>query len=305
MNQGSRYELAVAVHDAGAFPAISSYCYWNDDASADNMINVDKLDYALTEFKKQTGSNNVVLSFEIDDLLNADYQKLLMKHKPSHLEFVLFSSTLQKYASEQKSIFKRPDVDWRTIRRTLETINKFVGAKILIRSLDLKGNWIKEFCTFDGIFAKGSEAAGMKGSMGTKEMFVKQREMLPETVVVPVGGISTPAQVKEYMDLGSTAVVVGTLIAASMESPLHEDTKNAMVAADSSKITTFTELNQNALKFSDFSGPDDRNHTKSLITGAYKNPGKEGHVFVGTGVTNVTSIKPVKEVIEYLVSELQ
>lgn len=304
MNQGSRYELAVAVHDAGAFPAISSYCYWND-ASPTRMINVDNLDHALTEFKKQTGSNNLVLSFEIDDLLNADYQKLLMKHKPSHLEFVLFSSTLQKFSSDQRSIFKRPDVDWRTIKRTLEVVNKFVGAKILIRSTELKGQFLKELCTFDGIFAKGSEAAGMKGSMGTKEMFVKQREMMPDTIVVPVGGISTPSQVKEYIDLGAPAVVVGTLIAASLESPLHEDTKNAMVAADASMLTTFTELNQNALKFSAFTDHDDRNHTKSLITGAYKNPGKEGHVFAGAGITNVTSIKPVKEVIEYLVSELQ
>jgi hypothetical protein len=93
-------------------------------------------------------------------------------------------------------------------------------------------------------------------------------------------------------------------LAASQESPLHIDAKKAIVAASSTQLSVFPELNQNALKFSDLTQPDDSNHTLSLKTGAYYNPGKSGHLFIGAGVDFVKDIRPVKEIIEYLVSEL-
>ena len=74
-----------------------------------------------------------------------------------------------------------------------------------------------------------------------------------------------------------------------------------------SDINKFNDTNQNALVLGDPKKvQQDKSHwnrTDSFFKGLYGD-GKTGHIYAGNGIDHVNSIKSVKEIVEYLTSEL-
>jgi NAD(P)H-dependent flavin oxidoreductase YrpB (nitropropane dioxygenase family) len=115
------------------------------------------------------------------------------------------------------------------------------------------------------------------------------------------GGISRPRDVKKYLNMGCVAVAVGTLLAASEESCVSIETKKQMIQSTYENVVRLKNARQNALVFSETSTDDD-NNTQSLIKGI-ASP-NEGHIFAGKAINEITSIKPVKDIVEDLIRDL-
>jgi hypothetical protein len=142
-------------------------------------------------------------------------------------------------------------------------------------------------------------------------MLLQQKQLTPNAILIPYGGVGTAAQVKEYIDLGAEIVAVGTLLAMSAESPIKTETKLAAIQADKEKIktknhtfqlgSTVVERKQNMLEFQPYIGQDDANGTAGLVRGLYKKNNKDGHAYLGHSINHVTSILSCTQIIQNLV----
>jgi NAD(P)H-dependent flavin oxidoreductase YrpB (nitropropane dioxygenase family) len=295
MNQGTSAEFAIAVYNAGAMPSLSGYQYRDHTSAVTNLDTVDtlKLNRDLIVYKKETESTTIMLSFDYDDVNSAnftDYVECLLTHRISHAELIPWSKH-----------FDAGNEPAETLHKTYKLIKilKQSGTKLLMRLFAP----VKVVYNVNGLIIKGSEAAGKRG---TREAVEKTKHLNPGLPVIPAGGIANCDDVAYYIGRGAEAVVVGTLFAATIESPLHVDAKKQFVKKTSADITVFTEMNQNAIQFRQYEGPDDANHSNSLIAGLYNDPGKSGHAFVSpTGIDAVTDIIPVDTLVQSLVSKLQ
>ncbi len=88
-------------------------------------------------------------------------------------------------------------------------------------------------CGADAIIAEGTESGGHVGEMTTMTLVPQ----VCDTVDVPViaaGGIADRRQFKAALALGAIGVQVGTCLLGSLECPIHENYKNALIKAKGS-----------------------------------------------------------------------
>jgi hypothetical protein len=282
MNGVSDLPLALACWDAGIFPNL-----FLQDLSEESVYTT------LSEFVKITKSSDLIFCIPISAVLHnrkIDLIKQLKSFNVSHIE-VLPSKTITEKINPK-------------IVTAIYSIMH--PMKVMRRATSL----LDESMIFNNVTycLKGSDAAGMNnGNLTTKEFFSQQKLNTPNVNLIPYGGIGTPKQVADYINAGAIGVAVGTLLAASKESPLSTDAKLALVSSTTDNITKFADTGQNALILGDQNSVledlGDWNRSTSLRTGLTGN-GKEGHVYAGTGINYITDILPVKEIVRYLVSEL-
>lgn len=272
MNKVSDLSLAVAVYNAGAFPSISLI--------AGGSIDLYQLESTLKSFKHLTGSTNVLLSFSWEDLLNPKVIDIIIKEDFRYIEF-----------------FHRPLSDplWNdmlVLLSYLKNNNFILVAKTLKAVTKIK---------YDNVILKGPDGAGRTlQDVGTlDENFEIYKNQSPETKVIPSGGISTKAQVDYYLGKGATAVGIGTLFALSEESCVSTETKLKLIKETSAVLSLQGKFNHQGIIFNKLENDDD-NNTQALITGI--NSPVNGTMFAGKGIDNITSIRPVKEIIAELCS---
>ena len=88
-------------------------------------------------------------------------------------------------------------------------------------------------CGADAVIAEGTESGGHVGEMTTMTLVPQ----VCDTVDVPViaaGGIADRRQFNAALALGAVGVQVGTCLLGSVECPIHENYKNAIVKAKGS-----------------------------------------------------------------------
>jgi NAD(P)H-dependent flavin oxidoreductase YrpB (nitropropane dioxygenase family) len=349
MNPASTVELTIAVHKAGAFPCVASWAYLNQVESDPNQPPKFKLDIqsfraALDKFKVETGGMDLMLTLGVECIYMNQVIRMIEALKPKFVEIVSYSGTGDRLNSviseEQIKIYLEKtksshSVETKEIRQIIfkESIQRIrnAGCKTLLRATGILGkipeNGNSVLPLFDGIVMKGKESGGLSNG-GVDDVvhsvyanWHSQRLLTPNIVCIPSGGIGTPDDVKRYIDAGAEAVMVGTLLAASIESPLSEAVKLKMVQAKSSDLSNkntdlFTEKeiearsekgqivsHQSALVFGKIADKDDRNANRSLRIGI-SGQGDRGHVYAGTAIDHVNEIKLVKDIVEYLVSKL-
>ena len=97
-----------------------------------------------------------------------------------------------------------------------------VAAPVLAQRLERYG--------VDGFIAEGTESGGHVGEMTTMAL-VPQVVDAVRVPVVAAGGIADGRQLAAAFALGACGVQVGTCLLASVECPIHENYKNAVVKA--------------------------------------------------------------------------
>jgi NAD(P)H-dependent flavin oxidoreductase YrpB (nitropropane dioxygenase family) len=275
MNQVSYWEFAAAVHDAGAFPSISGYCYYNS---------IDSLIYAFEQYVSTTNSSNIIAALDDTQIINAKVVDMLTRLNISHVI---------RYRNEDSSTSRVNNYE----KLALSILNTLPCTTINIHDVDNSNAKIH--------FLKGNDGAGRPGTEPTKVLFDRARVMYPQYKFVPVGGIGTAEHVKYYIENGAVAVAVGTLLAASQESCLSLGTKQAMVSATSKDLVHLDKnFMQKALPFKKYLEDDDSNHTQSLKNGITTN-GTSGHIFSGNGIDYIDGIKSVKEIVTNLSSQIK
>ena len=294
MNKGSSLELAVAVHRAGGYP---SFCSWTYNRRFDAMQK------EIDQFVAMTGSNCVHLSFELDELPDFDTcHRIVKSHDIPTIEIIYGASDSYRGVKSRYTDVNQAVQDWvgplhehgtRIFKRLYEPID----------AATMKNNFIDGFCI------KGLESAGFGGYTPVKELFLKQQELTPAAMLIPYGGVSTAAQVKDYMGLGAEIVAVGTVLALSTESTIKLETKLAAINATKSDLVEFEHntgapRKQTALEFEPYTGSDDFNRTKGLVKGMWKKNSNQGHVYLGHGIDNVNALLSCEQIIQNLTADL-
>jgi len=298
MNRGSTVELGVAVHNAGGYPSLCSWTYNGRLVS---------MQHDLDNFVKQTNSNRIHLSFEINELAGNEAVGIVKSYNIATVEVIFgYTDTTRSY---NESELESEDEIVASLKKLHE-----LGVTVLKRSYSTMDEATRQRYFIDGFCVKGTEAAGFTSTIPTRDLFIQQRDLTPTALMIPYGGVGTPEQVKDYFDLGAEIVAVGTLLAMSAESPVKTETKLAAINATKADLGTrqhqfqqgavVVERKQNMLTLGKYTGPDDANGTIGLVKGLYKKNDHLGHAYLGHSVDQVKSILPCSEIIKNLTSLL-
>lgn len=296
MNRVSTLSLALACWDAGVFPSLMIPFQQEDFQTAIGPeARRDAINQTLLEFKKSTGSCNVVLGLSYIELEDVATMKLIVDHQVSHVELFnavdktkLYNPMRDKYQNLYQTWFVKKLKTYSSIQfmeRCRQISSSNLGTAICLRGSDAAG--------------------GTNTELITQDMFDQQRQLTPDAVIIPYGGVGTPEQVAYYLNAGAVAVAVGTLFAACQESPLSEATKKAMIAASVNSVVRTPDSNQNILPLGALNdilnskSQSGANRDGSLHLGIYGN-GTVGHIYAGHGIQHVNRIRTVKETVEYL-----
>ena len=283
MNRVSDVKLAVACSKAGILPSLSIFNYYTAPAtvSIQNAIN------AIEDYNRLSNGAPLLLSISVDTLVNDATYQMLLDTKIKVIELVFdskFEDTITAERTELRDI------------RIKELRSK--GVLIFQKALNV-GNEIEEV-ELDGYILKGPNAAGRVIDDGDTllDRIRKCKEMYPDRYIIANGGIGNSEQLKECLDAGADAVGLGTIFAAAEESSISMETKLKMVEATADDIKKLNGgAQQQALIFSELT-KDVYNNTRGLSEGI-KNP-QSGHVFAGTGISEIDAVKPVAQIVNEL-----
>jgi NAD(P)H-dependent flavin oxidoreductase YrpB (nitropropane dioxygenase family) len=300
MNKGSTVELGVAVHNAGGYPSLCSWTY-NGHLSA--------MQRDLDSLVKQINSNCVHVSFELNELINPMACRDIIKSYNIPTVEIIYGYSNHPRPYSEFSL----ETEEKLVQTTLRMLHE-MGVKIFKRTYGPVDAETMKRHFLDGFCVKGSDAAGFTSITPTRDLFIQQRELTPNAMVIPYGGVGTAEQVKEYLDLGAEMVAVGTLLAMSEESPIKLETKIAAINSTKDDLKqrphTFpvgnntVDRKQNMLQFGPYKGRDDANGTLGLVKGLYDKKNQLGHAYLGHSVDQVKSILPCRTIIQNLTSLL-
>lgn len=171
----------------------------------------------------------------------------------------------------------------------------------------------------DGLIVEGCEAGGHIGEMTTMAL-VPQVVAAVNIPVVAAGGIASGRQLLAAYALGACGVQVGTVLLGSVECPIHENYKNAILKAkDTGTIVTGriggtpVRILKNKMA-KEYVKKEREGATLeelevytlgSLRKAVFDGNVDEGSLMAGQVAGMVNEIKPVKEILERLVSECQ
>lgn len=289
MNKVSNLALACAVREAGAVPSISVFNYVNPPT-----FDIEQFRQDVEYYCSQFGDGNLIISLDSKMLAQQDIFKVIIDNNIKAIEYI-----------HEPSVSADVRDSCRLALKALKNSGTLIFLKLLLGNEPNNAMLMH----FDGIIFKGAEGAGRvnQNSITLEQALEKYLVDLPGKILIPAGGIGTSTQVKDYINRGASAVGIGTLFAACQESPISEETKQAMVKATHNSINSIERSGQsgrecqNALVFSKFDKDDD-NNTKGLIAGI-KNP-TQGHVFAGRAIDNITEILPVHTIVQRLADNL-
>lgn len=276
MNQVSDVKLAVACSKAGILPSLSAYT-WAENYYIDYLA----LENVVKDFQDQAGTDNILVSAGVGDLLSYDFFNFIQKFNIKQVEILGNDKEYSSVEPEVFPLYKKHDI---------KVLGKVISHSYVKSSLD-------------GVIIKGKNGAG-RGLEHLDEdaELEKIKESFPKLPIVMSGGIGCRDDIKKYLDLGCIAVAVGTLLAAAEESCLSRETKLKMVQSSWKDIRKIDDrVHQNGLVFSKIEN-DDYNNTKSLRLGI-KDP-TQGHVFAGKGLDHINDILPVNDIVQLLVDGL-
>jgi hypothetical protein len=291
MNQVSNFNLAVAVRSAGCTPSLTVFNYLKNSLFQKDLLLED-----LKKYKNIFSDCNIVVSADLDYIIDDSFISLLIENDVTFLEIILN----EKY---QYNHFIK------NIENNLKKL-KLNGTKVLLKVVDFPFDFdsfvSKIDVKLDAIIIKTQEGAGRVSidSQFTdpKTMIDYIREKYPDMIIIISGGIGNADDIINFQKLNINTFGIGTLFAASKESPLSEETKNKIINSNSSDIkkikTNHPHLPQNGLIFGELESKDNGNNTFSLRAGI--NDPRKGILFSGKAVDKISNIKSCDEIVSEL-----
>jgi len=283
MNGVSDVKLAVACYNAGILPSLVPYCY-----ATNGKLDINLFEQALIEYSTLTNNGPLLVALEINEYKDTTIFNLLVKHNVRMVE------VLDTYEETYQQIYNQSLV---AKQHNIITVPKVTGGFQKVYSM------MKNIGTFDCISLKGPKGAGRgDDSIILEDEVVKIKNIYPNLKLIVSGGINTNLDIQHFKQLGADYFSIGTIFSASTESSVNLIVKEKMVK--SSKKDTHrldTGARQNSLVFTTVEEVDD-NNTRGLLYGV--RTGTQGHIFVGTGIDHINSIRDVKDIVEDLVKGL-
>jgi hypothetical protein len=279
MNGVSDSKFAVHCFRAGITPTFSVFMSRRD---------MDKIDAELKYYNDCIGNcDSLIVSGTYIEIVMMIKAGLISKYKIEHIEYILETGAPQEYELMSK----------------LKKYGFIVYYKTQFNNLYNLPSYV---------ILKGPDGAGAVSDTSLSELIDFYSHKVPFIVS---GGISTPEQVSYYMGLGASAIGIGTLFAFSKESGLDQKIKDKMCRESSKNLYKFDRgdnMKLNSIRFSDIVYPnltdkfvftdDILNRNASLSTGI-QSKGKDGHIFAGVGIDNITEILSLTEIAKRLRNE--
>jgi NAD(P)H-dependent flavin oxidoreductase YrpB (nitropropane dioxygenase family) len=281
MNQVSDARLAIAVHEAGAFPSLSIPNYVRD-----GRFDLAGFRKELQAYKDATASDNLLLSVGSSLLLKDAVMRPFLDLGFRHVELFHWAST---------------EPGWPAVLERSRRLAEAFGVRFVFKVST--GHVTKEL-DYPAIVLRGPEGAGRSAEDAPPldEAFAFCRRQLPATKLIVSGGIATAAQVRDHLDRGAMAVAIGSLFAAARESSVSDEVKRKIVASTAADLRREGASHLQGL-FTQVVDGDSRNLTRTLAAGV-RHAG-EGGIFMGRGIDQITEILPVREIVRRLAADLQ
>lgn len=285
MNKVSDVNLAVAVHNAGGIGSLSVFNYF----IAPMIISPDLFKADIEEFINITNSNNLLVSMGANEIFNDRLFNVLIETKVKFVECI-------RYQENEVA-------DWRyknTVLLKKVQLLKDIGTIVFTKELDFDP--VVEL--FDGVILKGPDGAGRVSDSGEslEDLFDQYKTAYPDLKIIVSGGIGTAVQVKHYIDRGAFGVGIGTMLAVAEESKISHQAKMKIVESSVNDLKRLsTGAQQRAIIIKEIE-KDNYNNSWGLVAGL--TDATNGHIFSGTGVQYITSIRPARDIINDLVKKL-
>lgn len=273
------------------------------------------------------------LNYRTDKDLRAAINEIKQKtSKPFGVNLIVNKSNY-KYREQLKTCIElKVDFIITSLGSPKEVIDqcKPAGIKVFCDVVDLKYALKVESLGADAVIAVNSDAGGHAGSMKAKELI----PLLKKNISIPVisaGGVATGSALKEVLDLGASALSIGTIFIASEEAPVSEDYKKALIEYGAGDVVMTTKLSGSPLTI--INTPyvqamgTEANFLERIL---HKNKWLKKYVKLllavrgmkaiekaafsttyktvwcaGPTIEHIHSIRPVKEIIETLIKEYQ
>lgn len=283
MNGVSDAKFAVHCFRAGITPTFSVFM------SGDNM---DKIGAELKYYNDRIGNcDSLIVSGTYIEIAMMIKSGLISKYKIEHIEFI-------------------PETQDQVGYELMDKLKQY-GFIVYYKTQNTT-QYERLYNLPSYVILKGSDGAGAVSDTSLSKLIDFYSHKVPFIVS---GGISTSEQVSYYMGLGASAIGIGTLFAFSKESGLDQNIKEKMCQESSKNLYKFDRGNNmklNSIRFSDvvypnftnkfFSKGDVLNRSPSLYTGI-QSKGKDGHIFAGVGIDNITEILSLTEIAKRLRNE--
>lgn len=290
MNRVSNLNLAIATSKAGAVPSISAFNYYTGPGKLDyNWLRKD-----IQQFHKECPDADLIISIDTQFMISKDsiMCDMLIEENISHVELIQVDSL---YRSNEDIVTSH------------QSRMQDAGVKLILKVVTVPSD-ISRYARWSGnrqvdaLGIKSPDSAGRQGDEKGIEFAINYtREYYGGIDIIAVGGVGTKDDIASMMELGANYVGIGTLFAATEESPLSIEAKNQLVNKNSETLKKLKTdgADQNALVFSKYEGKDNDNNTFSLHAGI--TTGNTGHVFAGKGISSITSIVSVNTLVKSLV----
>ncbi|OGA20368.1 MAG: hypothetical protein A3H32_02130 [Betaproteobacteria bacterium RIFCSPLOWO2_02_FULL_63_19] len=164
--------------------------------------------------------------------------------RPFALNFLLFAVTEEPFAA---ALAARPKVVAFAWPRGGQELKPFIerahdiGAKVTFMVSDVAGAKRAVDAGADVIVAQGTEGGGHVGWMASLTLTPMVADAVAPVPVLSAGGIADGRGLAAALALGASGALLGTRFLASVESPLHENFKRAIVHSDGHD-TMLTEI---------------------------------------------------------------
>lgn len=274
-------KFAAAVSNAGGMGIIASGGY--DSVRLNEEIEICR---SLTD--KPFGVNVMLMNPDVENIIDVICRQ--------HVTFVTTGAG-------------NPGVYVQRLKESGTKIFPVVANVALAKRLERSG--------VDGLIVEGTESGGHVGEATTMAI-VPQVIDAVNIPVVAAGGIASGRQVLAALSLGACGVQVGTIMLATVECPIHQNYKDALIKAKDSSTTVTGRSqgapvrilkNEMAKEYLELEArAASRDELEHLTLGGLRRAVldgdmQRGSVMMGQVAGMIDKIRSVKEVLEYLVED--
>jgi len=165
-------------------------------------------------------------------------------HKPFGINHLLFMIDEEAYAA---TLAARPNIVAFAWARKDQDLHGYfkrahdAGSKVMYMASEVPESMRAVEAGADFIIAQGTEGGGHVGWMATMVIVPMVVKAVAPVPVLAAGGIADGRGLAASLALGADGVLIGTRLLAAVESPIHENFKQAIVKSDGHD-TVLTEI---------------------------------------------------------------
>jgi nitronate monooxygenase len=189
------------------------------------------------------------LNYRTDaEFRNAIDEIRLHTKRPFGVNLIVNKSNVKYKTQLETCLEKKVDFIITSLGSPRECIQraKPLGIKVFCDVIDLKYAKIVEELGADAVIAVSNAAGGHAGNI-VPEVLIP---MLKKELTIPVisaGGIANSSDIKKHLELGASAVSVGTIFIATEEAGVSQEYKQALVDFGEKDIVRTTKMSGSAL----------------------------------------------------------